>query len=173
MEITPKSKLQDVLSVYPELEEKIIQIAPPFRNLTNPVLRRTVGRLATLEKIAQIGNIEALELVNQLRREIGQPELRSGGETVLFTHFTPEASDPDWIKGEPQYVVNGTEMLARGEVPLNRVNELLGQLAPGGYILLLTNFEPVPMMEAVAKQNRRVYHKVDPRNPQLHLTFFQ
>ncbi|MEJ5203056.1 MAG: DUF1858 domain-containing protein [Anaerolineales bacterium] len=173
MEITAKSKVQDVLTAFPALEEKIIQLAPPFKNLTNPVLRRAVGRLATLEKVAQIGNMDVLELVNQLRREVGQPELKSGKEAVLFTQFAPDAGDPDWIMGEPQYIVNGTEMLARGEVPLNRVNELLVQLAPGGYILLLTNFKPAPMIEAIAKQNRRVYHKVDPRDSQLHLTFFQ
>ena len=32
-------------------------------------------------------------------------------------------------RGDPEFVVNGTEMLAKGDVPLNRVNELLQQLS--------------------------------------------
>jgi uncharacterized protein (DUF2249 family) len=70
-----------------------------------------------------------------------------------------QASDPDWIAGEPQYTVNGTELLQRGEVPLGRVNELLGKLEAGRYILLVTNFEPTPIIEAMQKQNRRVFHQ--------------
>jgi len=58
MEITSQSKLYDVLAAYPELEAQIVKIAPPFKNLKNPVLRRTVGRIATLEKVAQIGGMD-------------------------------------------------------------------------------------------------------------------
>ena len=41
------------------------------------------------------------------------------------------AGDPPWIAGEPQHVVDGSELLNDGEVPLEHVNELLGRLAPG------------------------------------------
>ena len=57
MEITSQSKLFDVLEAYPFLEEQIVNIAPPFQNLKNPVLRRTVGKIATLEKVAQVGGM--------------------------------------------------------------------------------------------------------------------
>lgn len=172
MEITAQSKLQDVLNAYPFLEEKIIQIAPPFKNLTNPVLRQTIGRLATLERVASIGNIDVSQLVNWLRREAGMPEYPSSSVSAVGQIALAE-EDPGWIKLKPQFVVNGTEMLARGEVPLNKINELLGQLSPDGTILLLTNFEPTPLIEAVKKQNRQVYHKVDPGDSQRHWTFFR
>ena len=64
MEITSRSKLLDVLKAYPFLEEQIVEIAPPFKNLRNPILRRTVGQLATIEQVAQIGNIDVVDLVN-------------------------------------------------------------------------------------------------------------
>ena len=67
MEIKSTTKLFDVLQHFPELEEKVIGIAPPFKNLKNPILRKTVGKLATIEKIARIANLEVMELVNQLR----------------------------------------------------------------------------------------------------------
>jgi hypothetical protein len=173
MEITAKTKLFDLLAQYPALEDKIIHIAPPFKNLTNPVLRRTVGKLATVEKAAQIGNIDVLSFVNLLRREAGQPELPASGEDYAEQAYQASADDPQWIHGEPQFVVNGTEMLTRGEVPLNKVNEHLGQLTAGRFILLVTNFAPTPMIEALQKQNRSVYHKVDTQDKQRHLTYIQ
>lgn len=75
MEITANSKLLDVLNAFPELEEQIVHIAPPFKNLKNPVLRRTVGSLANLERVAQMGGMDADRLVNTLRRHVGQAEL--------------------------------------------------------------------------------------------------
>jgi hypothetical protein len=172
MEIRSQSKLLGVLQEYPFLEEIIIGIAPPFKNLKNPVLRRTVGQLATVEKVAQIGNIEVSELVNTLRRAAGQPEL---GADAAAGVAVPEktAGDPDWIAGEPQFIVDGTEMLKQGEVPLVRVNELLGQLTADGYILLVTDFEPLPIMETMRKRDKRIFHKLHPENAGTHLTYIQ
>lgn len=173
MDITRHSKLFDVLEAYPALESQIMNIAPPFQNLKNPVLRRTVGKIATLEKVAEIGGMDADNLVNALRRAVGQAELAPQTRENFRVQIQTAADDPDWIAGEPQFSLNGTEMLQRGEVPLGRVNELLGQLAPGGYILLVTNFEPTPILDAMRKQNRRFFHKIQPTDGRQHLTFIQ
>ena len=71
----------------------------------------------------------------------------------------------------PQFTVDGAAMLARGEVPLGKVNQLLGQLEPGRFILLVTNFEPTPILEAMQKQNRRVFIKAAVEDKTQHLTF--
>lgn len=172
MEITGRSKLFDVLKEYPSLEEKIVNIAPAFKNLQNPVLRRTVGQLATLEKVAQIGNLDVIELVNLLRKEVGQPEIQADAKAE-FSIPEKSAEDPDWIAGEPQYIINGTEMLQRGEVPLHRVSELLGTLSQDGFILLLTDFEPTPIIDAMRKRDRIVHHKVHLNYSDQHLTFIR
>ena len=78
MEITSQSKLFDVLEAYPSLESQIVNIAPPFKNLKNPVLRRTVGKLATLEKVAQIGGMDVNRLVNTLAQIGGTGGIGSG-----------------------------------------------------------------------------------------------
>ncbi len=88
-----------------------------------------------------------------------------------MTVAPPDEGDPDWVRGEPQFTVNGTELLARGEVPLNVVNDLLARLAPGGFLLLVTHFEPLPMIESIGKQNRRIHHKPDGQHPGQHLTY--
>ncbi len=172
MEITRRSKLFDVLNAYPFLEDQIVDIAPPFKNLRNPVLRRTVGQLATVERVAEIGNLDVVELVNRLRRAAGLTAVAVEGAPPLAGLIpAPSGGDPDWISGEPQFVVDGTGLLTDGEVPLQRVNELLGELAPGAFILLATDFEPSPIMDAMRLQSRRVYHKMHPDGSGQHLTY--
>lgn len=173
MEITAQSKLFDVLEAYPDLEAQIVKIAPPFQNLKNPILRRTVGKLASIEKVAQIGGMDVDHLVNTLRRAAGQTELSAAAAPQLVVEVPPSADDPEWIHGQPQFTLDGTALLQRGEVPLGRVNELLAQLAPGGYLLLVTNFEPSPILEALQKQNRQVFHKLHPGEAGQHLTFIR
>jgi hypothetical protein len=172
MEITSHTKLLELLNEYPALEEQIINIAPPFKNLKNPVLRRTVGQLATLAQVAQIGNIDVTELVNTLRRAVGQAELRADAKTKISIPAKSEG-DPDWIAGEAQFVVSGIELLRQGDIPLQRVNELLGSLSSDRFILLVTDFEPTPMLDAMQKQNRRVFHKPHPEKPGQFLTFIR
>lgn len=171
MEITSQSKLFDVLEAYPFLEEQIIHIAPPFKNLKNPVLRRTVGKLATIQQVAQIGGMDAGKLVNTLRKAAGQDELTLEPAATLVVDLSRDVDDPEWITGEPQFTVNGTEMLQRGEVPLGQINERLEQLTPGRFLLLVTDFEPTPILDAMHKQNRRVFHKTRTDNKTLHMTF--
>ncbi len=59
----------------------------------------------------------------------------------------------------------------KGEVPLLRVNELLPQLETGRFLLLVSEFEPLPILEAMTKQGRQVFHKPHPAQPGLHLTY--
>lgn len=170
MEITSRSKLFDVLKAYPELEEQIIAIAPPFKNLRNPILRRTVAQLATLEQVAQIGQIEAAELVRILRRAAGLEEL-SANTPQEFVPSPRSVDDPEWIDGAPAHMVDGVALLRDGVVPVQRVNELLTGLPAGAFILLTTDFKPAPIIEAMEKAGRRVYHKAHPGAENLHLTY--
>ena len=69
MDITPKTKLLDLLNEFPEIENKIMSLAPPFKNLKNPILRKTVGKLATLEKVATIGGLDVGDFMNEIRND--------------------------------------------------------------------------------------------------------
>lgn len=173
MEINAKTRLHDLLTSYPQLEDKIIQAAPAFKNLKNPVLRRTVGRVANVEKVVQIGGLDLTTFVNLLRREVGQAELIPDVSGVTPVQVEELTREPEWIKGAVQFTVDGKDLLARGEVPVNKINELIPQLSGEGIILLVTDFEPLPMIDALRKQKRQVYHKVDEQDPGRHLTFIK
>ena len=65
--ITPKTKIFDLLEAYPELEETLIEMAPHFKKLKNPILRKTITRITSLSQAATIGGIRTEEAVNRLR----------------------------------------------------------------------------------------------------------
>jgi uncharacterized protein (DUF2249 family) len=67
--------------------------------------------------------------------------------------------------------VDGKELLAAGGVPVNRVNDLLPQLEAGRFLLLVTDFEPAPMIDAMKLQKRQTWHAVDPQDTVRHLTY--
>ena len=48
VEITSQTKVAELLEHFPELEETLIAMAPPFKKLRNPVLRRSVAKVASL-----------------------------------------------------------------------------------------------------------------------------
>ncbi len=63
IEITPSITVHALLDAYPELEEVLICIAPPFKKLRNPILRRTVAKVATLKQAASVGGVSIDELI--------------------------------------------------------------------------------------------------------------
>ncbi|TFG95734.1 MAG: DUF1858 domain-containing protein [Calditrichales bacterium] len=169
MEIKANSKLFDVLKAYPELEEKIMKLAPPFKNLKNPVLRKTVGKLATIDRIARIGNLEVTDLLNTLRKEVGQEEI--GSTTPAQVSW--QEGEPDWIKAKPIEQIDGTEMLSRGVHPLQMINKRMREIKTGEMLLLTTNFKPIPLIDEMQKQNYQVFSRTAPDHPDQHFTFIR
>jgi hypothetical protein len=45
--ITPQTKVGELLDAYPELESILFELSPAFAKLKNPILRKTVARIAT------------------------------------------------------------------------------------------------------------------------------
>jgi hypothetical protein len=69
--ITPKTKVAELIDAYPQLEQVLISYVPAFEKLRNPVLRRTVARITTLQQAAVIGGANVEDLINHLRKEVG------------------------------------------------------------------------------------------------------
>ena len=66
MKISPKTKLDELLGKYPFLKDFLIQMDPHFRTLDNPLVRKTLGRVATLSQVAMVGGIELNKLMNYI-----------------------------------------------------------------------------------------------------------
>ena len=167
LEINKYTKLGELFKVYPQTEETLKSMSPLYKNLENPILRRTVVKIATLEKVAKVGDLDVHDVVNVLRQSVGQPPLQPEQEQQEQLH----EDLPDWAKGQPVMVVDGVEMLNRGEHPLGLVMQTMQTLEPGKFILLKTNFEPAPLIEQMTNAGYKVHHTVSQNNPQERLTF--
>jgi hypothetical protein len=154
--ITPATKVADLLESWPELEELLIAQAPAFRRLRNPVLRRTVARVASLEQAAGVGGVPVRELVAALRRAAGIPDA-AAVEGDASGGSTPQAP-PEWLdRGRVTDVLDAEALLDAGEVPLTRVGARTRALGPGELLRIDSGFRPVPLVEALAKQGSRCF----------------
>jgi hypothetical protein len=152
--ITPATKVADLLDSWPELEEVLMAQAPAFRRLSNPVLRRTVARVATLEQAAGVGGVAVRDLVAALRRAAG---LGVDDNTAAAPAIGHQAV-PDWL--DPQRIVariDADALLDAGQVPLAQVGERARALAPGELLQVDSRFRPVPLVEALQKQGFLVF----------------
>jgi DUF438 domain-containing protein len=82
MELSAKTKVNDILSRYPFLKDYLIGLNPEFRMLDNPLMRRTVGRIATFGKVAMIGGMDISKLLEGVAAEI---KLRTGEAVVVLS----------------------------------------------------------------------------------------
>ena len=54
MGINAKTKIDELLKQYPFLEDFLITLSPKFKGLKNPIMRKTMGKVATLEMASTI-----------------------------------------------------------------------------------------------------------------------
>ncbi len=102
LEITPAVTVKDLLDTYPELEDELISMAPPFKKLRNPLLRRSVAKVATIRHIASVAGIPLDELISKIRKAVGQAESGASFEDAVYfinqTGFLPTRSCYLWTK---------------------------------------------------------------------------
>ena len=140
--ITPKTKVMQLIETWPQLEDVLIDYVPAFRKLKNPVLRKTVARIATLQQAASVGQVKVEDLINRLRKEVGQ-DLLSEDEETSYNTVRPWWFDENRLHGE----LDAREMLAAGEHPVNQVMSDLKQLPPGKMYRLTAPFLPAPLID--------------------------
>ena len=97
LEITQSTRVAEMLDNYPELEDTLIGIAPPFKKLKNPFLRKSVAKVATLKHIASVGNVPLNELINKLRLAVGQPVTDESYVDENYFEDKPDWFSPDKI----------------------------------------------------------------------------
>ena len=70
MELSPRTKVNDILARYPFLKDFLISLNPEFKMLDNPFMRKTVGRIASLGKAAMITGMDVQKLLDGIAAEI-------------------------------------------------------------------------------------------------------
>ena len=142
--ITPRTKIYDLLEAYPQLEDVLIDAAPPFKKLKNPLLRKTIARITTLSQAATVGGIQVEELINRLRKETGQTAM-TAFEDVESSINTEK---PGWFsEGQIVQTIDVRDMLHAGEHPVHEVLSAAKKLKEKEILEIIAPFVPVPLIE--------------------------
>ena len=150
--ITPDVKIYDLLKAYPQLEDKLIQIAPVFEKLKNPVLRKTITKVTTLKQASVVGRVSLSILINELRSAAGQ------GNTELVGGKSSERNKPEWASPENiKYEYDAREDLESGVHPVNKVVKESSEMSVNEVYLLVTPFTPAPLIDKLLSKGFEVY----------------
>jgi len=140
LDINPTVVVNDLLDVYPQLEDVLIGIAPPFKKLKNPFLRKTVAKVATIKHISAVGGVPLDELIAKLRDAVGQPPInQSFNDEEYFT------DKPEWFSPEKVTLsVDEAKQENKDEMTLVAIMREATDVKPGEIIELTTTFLPAP-----------------------------
>jgi hypothetical protein len=156
MIISPKTKVGELLDIYPQLESVLMEMSPAFEKLKNPILRKTVARVATLQQIAVVGGLSVDTIVNRLREEVGQETMEEENSTSEYlSNICPE-----WF-AEKAIVkrFDASALINSGGSPMNEILHQANELGPGEIFELKTPFLPAPILDILTGKNFRVWCK--------------
>jgi hypothetical protein len=154
LRIEPGTTVGALLEAYPEAESVLIDLAPAFARLRNPVVRRTVAKVATLEQAAKIGGVSLRPMIEKLRVFTGQ----AGTEADFAASEDDAGVAPDWVmKGRVVEEVDAAAMLERGVHPIGKIRQAVGALGPGEVVVLRAPFRPEPLLDTMRRAGAQVY----------------
>lgn len=166
-DITPKTKVAELLKDYPELETTLIEIAPAFKKLKNPVLRKTIAKVTSLRQAAKVGNVSLGQMINRLRHEAGLK-----GDLGLDSNEAESKVRPKWLdESKVVMTLDARPILDAGEQPLGRVMSDLRKLEPEQIYKLTTPFTPAPIIDLARDKGFDCWSSEN--NPEEVITYFR
>ena len=165
--IGPETTIGAMLEAYPDLESVLVEMAPAFAKLRNPVVRRTVAKVATLEQAAKIGGVSLQAMILRLRNVTGQsaPDL-----PVLQPEQDAVGDDASWLtSGRVVEEIDADTMLERGVHPIGKIRATVGVLGPGEVVVLRSSFRPQPLIETLRRAGVAVHSSMQGTT---HFTWF-
>ena len=152
-EISPSVTVYDLLETYPELEDVLIGLAPPFKKLNNPLLRKSVAKVATLKHIAAVGGMPLDELIARIREAIGQPESADFYEEQNYFGQQPDWFSPDKIA----LSLNEDKVEDEDKMTLVIILHEAKKIKRGEIIELVTSFLPAPGIDILKSKGYSVW----------------
>lgn len=144
------------MDTYPKLESVLMEMSPAFEKLKNPILRKTVARVATLQQIAVVGSLNVDTIINRLRKEVGQ-ELAEEESNIpdYLSEITPE-----WFH-EKRIVkrFDASPLINSGGSPMNEILQQTKELGKEEIFELTTPFIPAPIIDMLKGRNFSVWCK--------------
>ena len=148
MQITFDTKVYSLLKAYPQLLEVLINLSPRYKKLTNPILRRTITRVASLRQASYLGGFTPEFLVNSLRAEVGQNPINDDMKEEELTKNLPS-----WAKIKESGYMNATKLLDEDKNPLKLINKEYKKIKKDEIIVIESDFIPSPLIDEMRKKN--------------------
>ncbi len=155
-QISPETKIGALLDRFPNLEKTLFEIAPEFKKLRNPILRKTIARVTSLRQASTVAKIPLADMINKLRNEAGiQEEFMSDEDTVSLSKEIPS-----WfLTTRIVQSLDARPMLEKGEQPLNKVFSDCKNLEAGDIYELITPFLPAPLIDTAKEKEYLTWSK--------------
>lgn len=168
VQITPDTKISELLDNFPRLEDKLLEMSEAFAKLKNPFLRKTIAKVTSLRQAAKIAEIPLGVLINIFRDEADMDPLHI--ESGSGTENSGNA--PAWLdKTKIIKTLDAREMLENGEHPLNIVAEETASMNPGEIYKLTTPFLPAPLIDVMKSKGCETWS--DKAGDNLYHNYFQ
>lgn len=138
MKLTPKTKIDDLLSRYPFLLEFLLNLSPKYKLLQNRITRKTIGKVATMAQVASIGELDVNRLLSDIANEIREKagEEVAAGQDDSDAGVAPHggnASAPRDFKSRQEILKGIIRDLHKGEdmeVLKKRFRDLVKNIGP-------------------------------------------
>ena len=98
MEISANTKIDELLKEYPFFLFFFVSLSPKFNGLKNPIMRKTIGKVATLSKVAGIGGLDPDDFLATLKAEIN----RQAGTAATAGESTPDGNVAGGVLSDPE-----------------------------------------------------------------------
>ncbi len=148
--ITTGWKISQVIQRYPALLDVLIDTAPAFEKLRNPLLRKVQSRLVTVGQAAGVAGLEPAFLVNTLNAAAG---LESPAVEAPAPETAQAESPPPWVQTVP--VTEHLDVRAyqeRGEEPFSAIMAVSRKTGDGQAFAIRNTFEPAPLYAVLGQR---------------------
>lgn len=158
MLINEQTKIAALLKHHPGALETIVVLSPDFKKLRNPILRKLMAGRTSIAMASKIGGCQPEDFFKALAP--------LGFETDNTRALPQEngvrknAPRPEYLQSiPPERLVNFDvrAMLADGNDPLKQIQQKVKSLHTGEALVIINNFEPVPLIKLLERQGFETY----------------
>lgn len=158
MLINEQTKIAALFKHNPEALETIVKLSPDFKKLRNPVLRKLMAGRTSIAMASKIGGCKPEDFFKALA-PLG---FESDNNTTVPQEeaIAEHAPKPEYLQNlPPERLVNFDvrAMLAGGSDPLKQIQQKVKSLHPGEVLVIINNFEPVPLIKLLERQGFQTY----------------
>ncbi|MBI4635774.1 MAG: DUF2249 domain-containing protein [Candidatus Rokubacteria bacterium] len=151
--IAADTTIARLLEEHPEALEVLVRFHPHFQRFRNRLLRKLMAPRVTIALAARCAGVPANDLLRELRRELGEPEVDPAANEAGSVRLEPPSGPrPSALAGLPEVHVDVHDDIRRGVEPFARIMAAVKALGEGEALALHAPFEPVPLYDVLGKR---------------------